>query len=194
MVFLMMKPIKSSKTKPPRATPDERIPRPVKLSTLDDHLEIITRAVFQAGLSWAMIDSQWGAFEAGFDHFSVERVANYGEFDIDRLMSTDGIVHSAKKIAGTIANAKALIELGRRFGSIDAYLARFSSYDELRADVRERFAFVGDLSTYYWLFRTGNPVPRFEDWIARQPKDHPRMREMVLTGRAEGNSSERSGF
>lgn len=141
-----------------------------------------------------MIDSQWDAFQTGFEHFAVERVAQYGEFDIDRLMATAGIVHSAKKIAGTIANAKALIALDRQFGSIEAYLARFGSYDELRADVRKRLAFMGDLSTYYWLFRTGNPVPRFEDWIALQPKDHPRMREMVTTGRAEGRSSERAGF
>ncbi len=162
--------------------------------TLDDHLEIMTRAIFQAGLSWAMIDGRWEAFRAGFDRFAVVRVAEYGEFEIDRLMATPGIVHSAKKIAGTIANAKALIATELEFGSVSAYARRFATYGELYADARERFAFLGDLSCYYWLFRTGNPVPLFEDWIAGQPKDHPRMREMIQAGRDDQTSSERASW
>ncbi len=162
--------------------------------TLDDHLEIMTRAVFQAGLSWAMIATRWDAFRAAFDAFAIARVAQYGEGDVERLMTTDGLIHSAKKIAGTIDNAKTLIATDREFGSIAAYVARFASYAALLADARERFAFVGDLGCYYWLFRTGNPVPTFERWIAGQPKDHPRMREMVLAGRAAQTSSERPEF
>jgi 3-methyladenine DNA glycosylase Tag len=176
---------------PKRATPDDRIPRRVVDPTLDDHLEIITRAIFQAGLSWAMIDSRWERFRAAFEGFRIDRVAAYGDFEIDRLMATDGIVHSAKKIAGTAANARTLLALQREHGSISAYVERFSTYRDLFADARERFAFLGDLSCYYWLFRTGNPVPLFEDWIATQPKDHPRMREMVTAGRAAQTSTER---
>ncbi len=162
--------------------------------TINDHLEIMSRAIFQAGLSWAMIDSRWPSFVAAFDGFDAARVAAYGEFEIDRLLNADGIVHSAKKIGGTIENARTLLALEREFGSIAAYAARFSTYAALSADARQRFAFLGDLSCYYWLFRTGAPVPLFEDWIAGQPKDHPRMREMVEAGRAAATSTERPGF
>lgn len=161
---------------------------------LDDHLEIMTRAIFQAGLSWALIDARWEAFRAAFDNFGVARVAEYGDFEVERLMTTDGIIHSAKKIVGTIDNAKTLIATEREFGSITAYAASFATYVDLFADARNRFAFLGELSCYYWLFRTGNPVPLFEDWIAGQPKDHPRVREMVLAGRTDATSSERAGF
>jgi hypothetical protein len=176
---------------PKRATPNERIPRRVMQPTLDDHLEIITRAIFQAGLSWALIDARWDVFRQSFDAFAVERVAAYDDGEIERLMAVDGIIHSAKKLRGTVENAQALVAVARDFGGIDAYIAGFSTYAQVLADARERFAFMGDLSCYYWLFRTGNPVPVFERWIAGQPKDHPRMREMVLAGRAEGTSSER---
>jgi 3-methyladenine DNA glycosylase Tag len=140
-----------------------------------------------------MIAARWDAFRAAFDNFCVERVVDYDNFDIDRLMATDGIVHSGKKIAGTIANARALVTIECEFGSVGAYVAHFPTYREVYAEARERFAFLGDLSCYYWLFRTGNPVPMFEDWIATQPKDHPRVREMVMTGRAERTSTERPG-
>jgi hypothetical protein len=180
--------------RPRRSTPDEQIPRRVLHPTLDDHLEIMTRAIFQAGLSWAMIAARWEAFKTAFERFDVGRVSQYGEFDIERLMLSDGVIHSAKKIAGTIDNAKTLIALEREFGSIANYAGRFTNYAELFADARGRFAFLGDLSCYYWLFRTGNPVPSFEVWIARQSSDHPRVREMVIAGRNDGTSSERDGF
>jgi 3-methyladenine DNA glycosylase Tag len=158
--------------------------------TLDDHLAVISRAVFQAGLNWAIITARWEIFRAAFDDFAVDRVATYGEADVERLMTTDGIVHSASKIAGTIANARALIAIVAEFGSVSAYVARFETYDALFADARTRFAFLGDLSCYYWLFRTGEPVPPFERWMERQERDHPRMREMVTLAREAGASSE----
>jgi hypothetical protein len=183
-----------AKSKLASSPADPRIPRRVIDPTLSDHLGIMTRAVFQAGLSWAIIAARWEAIDAAFERFDVARIAGYDAGDIDRLMATEGIIHSRKKFAGTIANARTFIKLERECGSIATYVNRFGRYDDLFADVHRRFAFVGDLSCYYWLFRTGNPVPTFERWIAAQPKDHPRMREMVATGRAEGTSSERADF
>jgi len=171
-------------------TPAEDVPRRVTAPSLDDHLEIMTRAIFQAGLSWAIIAARWPAFRTAFDGFAIDRVAAYGEADVERLMQTDGILHSRSKIEGTIKNAQTLRTLVQAFGSIDAYTARFADYDALYADTRTRFSYVGDLSCYYWLFRTGLPVPRFERWMKRHDKDHPRMREMVLAGRAAGTSTE----
>jgi len=116
----------------------------------------------------------------------------YGEFEIERIMATEGVVHSRKKIAGTIENARALQTIVREAGSVHAYAASFATYDDLFADARKRFAFLGDLSCYYWLFRTGEAVPPFELWMERQTSDHPRMREMVVLARAAGTSSERA--
>jgi len=175
-----------------KPTPTEKIPQVIASPTLDDHLAVITRAVFQAGLNWAIITAHWDAYLAAFDAFSVERVAAYGEADIERLMQTDGIVHSQKKIVGTIANARALQAVIAEFGSIHAYATHVAGYDELYADVKRRFAFVGDLSCYYWLFRTGEAVPPFEVWMEGQERDHPRMREMVTLARDAGRSPERA--
>jgi hypothetical protein len=147
--------------------------------TLDDHLAVISRAIFQAGLSWALIDARWTAFCAAFDDFRVDVVAQYGEADVERIMAADGVIHARSKIAGTIANARALQALVTEHGSVTAYVRSFADYDALYADAKRRFAFLGDLSCYYWLFRTGHPVPRLERWMAFQDRDHPRMREMV---------------
>ena len=38
---------------------------------------------------------------------------------------------------------------------------------------------MGDLNVWYFLFRTGEPVPRFEPWVETIAGTHPRMHEMV---------------
>ena len=164
---------------PKRPTPEDRIPRVVENPALSDHLAIITRAVMQAGMSWAFIYSRWDDYTAAFEGFDVAKVAAYSDLDVDRLMNADGIIHSKSKIEGTIRNAGVLLELEREHGSISAYQTSFADYDAIRRDTKKRFAFLGDLSTYYWLFRTGAPVPDLEDWMKGQDRDHPRMREMV---------------
>jgi hypothetical protein len=175
---------------PRTPTPPERIPRIITEPALDDHLAVISRAIFQAGLSWALIEARWEAFRGAFDDFRVEIVAGYGEADVERIMETDGVVHARAKIAGTIANARALRAIVAEHGSVEAYVRGFADYAALYADAKVRFAFLGDLSCYYWLFRTGNAVPPFERWLEGQDRDHPRMREMVEFGRSEGRSPE----
>ena len=168
---------------PKRPTPPDRIPRVVENPTLDDHLAIVTRAVMQAGLSWAFIDATWDAYIANFDNFDTRRVAAYGDADIERLMAAAGIIHSRSKIAGTIKNAQTLLALEAEFGSLRAYHDSFATYDDARKDAKKRFAFMGDLNTYYWRFRTGATVPDLEEWMKNQERDHPRMREMVTLAR-----------
>ncbi|MDB5041424.1 MAG: DNA-3-methyladenine glycosylase [Candidatus Eremiobacteraeota bacterium] len=169
---------------PKRPTPEDRIPRVIENPTLDDHLAVITRAVMQAGMSWAFIDSRWDDYVAAFEDFAIEKVAAYDDTDVDRLMNTDGIIHSKSKIEGTIKNAGALIDIVAEFGSVRAYHESFATYDDARKDAKKRLAFMGDLNTYYWRFRTGATVPDLEEWMKGQERDHPRMREMVTLGRA----------
>ena len=162
---------------PKRPTPPERIPRVVENPALSDHLAIITQAIFQAGLSWAFIDARWERYVAEFDGFDAAKVAAYDEAAVARLMQATDIVHSRAKIEGTIRNARALIAIEREFGSVRAYQASFASYDELRRDTAKRFAYLGDMNTYYWLFRTGAPVPGRRDVdedADRRPPAHPR--------------------
>ncbi|MFT2628497.1 DNA-3-methyladenine glycosylase I, partial [Escherichia coli] len=70
----------------------------------------MTRAVFQAGVSWAMIENKWKNFQTAFDNFDADKVANYTDADIERLANDQGIFRSRAKITGTIANAKMLVK------------------------------------------------------------------------------------
>jgi len=60
-----------------------------------------------------------------FDRFDPERVAGYGEADVERLLADPGIVRNRLKIQAAIANARAFLQVQEQWGSFDAYLWRF---------------------------------------------------------------------
>lgn len=155
------------------------IPERIDPKSLADYLEIMSKAVFQAGVSWQLIDSKWEAFHEVFLGFDPYKIAKFTDADVDRLMSDERLFRSRNKFQATIANAKMLIELDKQFGGIKNYLRSKDSYEKLSADIRKRFKFVGELSVYYFLFRTSEKVPPFEQWISTIEGDHPRMREMI---------------
>ncbi len=136
-------------------------------------------------MSWALIDGKWPAYERLFEGFDPERVARFDDFDIDRIATDPGIVRTRKKVAATVENARTMLALDREHGGFARYLRSFGAYDALSADLKRRFAFLGELSAYYFLFRVREPVPPFEEWEQTVPGDHPRMREMVLLARGE---------
>ena len=168
----------------------EAIPDQIADPSPAAYLEVISRAVFQAGLSWSSIAKNWEAYRAAFDGFDPRRVALYGEADVERLMETQGVLHSARKIRATVENAQALLELDRTHGGIRAYLRAFPDYAALAKDLRSRFKFMGEMNAWYFLFRVREPVPQFEHWVTTIPGEHPRMKEMVDKARSAGTSTE----
>lgn len=155
------------------------IPERIEPKDLSDYLDVMTRAIFQAGLSWKLIAAQWPAFREAFSNFDANIVSQMTESDINRLCADTRITRSRRKIEATVKNAATMLELDRRYKGFKNYLHSFDSYEKLSNDIRKRFKFMGELSVYYFLFRVKEPVPEFNGWIQTIEGDHPRMREMV---------------
>jgi 3-methyladenine DNA glycosylase Tag len=162
------------------------VPERIEHPTPADALAVISRAVFQAGLSWKLIEAKWDAYLRLFEGFDPVRVAAFDSLDVERILADGGVVRTRKKIEGTVHNARAVLTIDREFAGIERYLRAFGTYGELATDLRERIAFLGELSAYYAIFRLGGDVPRFEDWELTVKGDHPRMREMIAHARANG--------
>ncbi|MBV9149806.1 MAG: DNA-3-methyladenine glycosylase I [Candidatus Eremiobacteraeota bacterium] len=161
------------------------IPERAEPHSLDGYLEVMTRAVFQAGVSWAMIAQRWDAFRRAFCNFECARVAAFDDLDIERALQ-ENILRSPKKVRATIGNAQTMLALDKEYGGFKDYLRSFSSYDALSTDIRRRFKFMGAMNVWYLLFRVGETVPPFEEWVKTIPGDHPRMQEMVEKARRDG--------
>jgi DNA-3-methyladenine glycosylase I len=86
--------------------------------------ELLTLEGAQAGLSWVTILKRREGYRRAFEGFDIERIAAYGEADVARLLQDSGIVRNRAKIAATIGNARAVLELQRE-GTFDAYVWSF---------------------------------------------------------------------
>ncbi len=73
--------------------------------------ERLTLEAFQSGLSWLTILRKRPAFRTAFSGFEIEKVAAFGEADVDRLLADPGIVRNRAKIEAALANARAALDL-----------------------------------------------------------------------------------
>jgi DNA-3-methyladenine glycosylase I len=116
--------------------------------------ELLTLEGAQAGLSWDTILKRREGYRRAFDGFDIGRIASYGEADVARLLQDAGIIRNRAKVAATIGNARALLEIQRE-DSFDAYiwrfvggrtkLNRFASLAEIPAQTAESQAMSKDL-------------------------------------------------
>ncbi len=119
---------------------------------------------FQSGLSWLTILRKREAFRAAFAGFEIDRVAAFGEADVERLLGDAAIVRNRAKILAAIANARAAAALDEPLEElIWSYAPPSRQRPAGRADVpavtpeskalarelkRRGFAFVGPTTVY----------------------------------------------
>ncbi len=125
------------------------------------YFENMTRAIFQAGLSWKMIGKKWPNFRKAFENFSIEKVAKFDESDLARLMADKGIVRNRRKIEATINNAKEFREIKKEFGSFQSYLDsldKSQNYALVIKELAKRFQRMGPSSARIFLYSVGEDV------------------------------------
>jgi DNA-3-methyladenine glycosylase I len=87
--------------------------------------EFLVLEGFQAGLTWELILKRREALRKAFDSFDPERIAEYTDEDVRRLMSNPDIIRNRAKILATINNARRFKEIQEGFGSFDAFVWQF---------------------------------------------------------------------
>jgi len=89
---------------------------------------------FQAGLSWLTILRKRENFRKAFEDFDFRKMARYGEADIQRLLSDEGIIRHRGKIEAAINNAGRMLELLEEYESFAQYLEGYRPAPESRPD------------------------------------------------------------
>jgi len=93
----------------------------------DDRMlfEFLTLEGAQAGLSWQTILNKRAAYRVAFVGFDPARVAAFDQDRIEELMHDAGIVRNRLKIESTVSNARAVLSVQSKYGSLDRYLWSF---------------------------------------------------------------------
>ena len=127
---------------------------------------------FQAGLSWITILRKRPRFREVFAGFEPETVAQFGEADVERLMTDAGIIRNRAKILATIGNARLVVEMapgeldevmwsfapasGRRPRSLAEVPATTPESDAMSKALRKSgFRFVGSTTMYALMQSSG---------------------------------------
>ncbi|MGA7325716.1 MAG: DNA-3-methyladenine glycosylase I [Rhodomicrobium sp.] len=113
---------------------------------------------FQSGLSWITILRKREAFRKAFAGFDVEKMARFGEAEIDRLLADPGIIRHRGKIEAAIANARAYLALAGR----------------------------QSLTAFFWAFVNGEAIQNRFATMAEVPAETPLSRKIAKELKARG--------
>lgn len=133
-----------------------------------NHFMYLLMECMSCGLSWQLILHKREVFRECFADFDAAKVAAFTDSDVERIMNTDGMIRSERKIRGMINNAQCFINVQREFGSFDKYIWGFTGgktmvypshqhelatrndlSDRISADMKKRgFKYVGSVTIY----------------------------------------------
>jgi DNA-3-methyladenine glycosylase I len=143
-----------------------------------DHtwFEFLTLEGAQAGLSWDTVLKKRTRYREVFANFDPKKIARFSSKKARILLGDPGIIRNRLKIAATISNAQAYLQVQKEFGSFDAYIWAFvggkpkqnawkthrklpastAESDALSKDLQKRgFRFVGSTICYALMQATG---------------------------------------
>ena len=138
--------------------------------------EFLMMEVMQCGLSWGLMMKKREIFRTCFEGFDYHKIAAYGEADIGRILNTEGMIRSRRKVQAIIGNAQCFLKIRQEFGSFSDYLWGFTGgmtmlyrghekgyipasnglSEQISADLRRRgFKYVGAITVYSHLQACG---------------------------------------
>ena len=88
--------------------------------------EFLMLEVMQCGLSWSLMLKKREIFRKCFDGFDFEKISEYGEEDIQRILNTEGMIRSRRKTEAVINNAICFRKIREEYGSFSEYLWAYS--------------------------------------------------------------------
>lgn len=144
----------------------------------DDYrqFEFLMMEVMQCGLNWNMMIQKREIFRQCFDGFDYDKVAAYGDGDVERILAVEGMIRSRRKVEAVIHNARRFQEIREEYGSFSRYIWSFSKgktilyaghqkgripasnklSDEVSRDLKKRgFKYMGSITVYSHLQACG---------------------------------------
>jgi len=132
-----------------RRTPDHR------------YLSGMTRAIFQAGFVWRIVEAKWSGFEEAFGEFDPGAVARLSEKRLQLLARDTRIIRNPQKIRAVRDNASFLVALREEHGSASRFFASWPVEDivGLWDVLKLRGSRLGGTSGQFFLRRLGKDTP-----------------------------------
>ena len=116
-------------------------PQKIEPQSLADYLEVMCKAVFHSGMSWAVVEAKWPDIKEAMHDFDPVKIAFLSEKELDELAQDKRVIRNRRKLAVIIKNAQTMRDLEEEHGSFQGYLRSHGDYDATEKDLRKRLAF-----------------------------------------------------
>lgn len=132
--------------------------------------EMLILESFQAGLSWECVLNKREDFIKAYDDFDIDKICNYDNNKIEKLLLNEKIIRNKLKINTSIKNAKIFKDIQKEYGTFYNYLKTFTKgkivyeidkttselSDSISKDLQKRgMKFVGSTIIYSYLQAIG---------------------------------------
>jgi 8-hydroxy-5-deazaflavin:NADPH oxidoreductase len=121
-------------------------------------LEHLSRSVFEAGISWRVVEAKWDGIQEAFHGFDPAQVAAMPPAEIAATENDARVIRNKAKIRATVDNAREVLAILDSCGSIRAYFASFPDAGAAAADMRRRFKFLGDTGVWRLLTNAARDI------------------------------------
>jgi DNA-3-methyladenine glycosylase I len=125
---------------------------------------------FQSGLSWITVLKKRESFRKAFDDFNINKIVDYDDGKVRKLLENENIIRHEGKIRATISNAKVFMEIQKEYGSFSDYIWGFTDGEIIKAEYKTKselsdkiskdlkkkgMKFVGSTTVYSYLEAIG---------------------------------------
>lgn len=123
----------------------------------DRMLAMMTRAINQAGFSWAVIEKKWPQFEEAFFGFDVGRLSLLPPDHWEAYTQDKRVVRNWQKINAVRDNVYFIAETAAKHGSFGQFLAKWPESDQigLMAHLKKHGSRLGGQSALWFLRNVG---------------------------------------
>src|SRR3990170_132007 len=115
---------------------EHRAPEKIQPRSLADYLEVMSKAVFQTGISWKVVENKWPGIREAFRVFDPAAIVALTPEDLDTITADPRVIRNRRKIEAIVENAGSMLELERRHGTFRSYLRSHGGFEETVKDMR----------------------------------------------------------
>ena len=153
-------------------------PRQITATGPADQFEVLTRAVFNAGMTWRVVEARWAAIADTFADFDPGTVAGYDEHDVERLLADERLIRSRGKLAAIPDNARTFVRLAGENGGFDTWLRCVGDYYARERALCRQFRYIGEFGAYWSQYTLRMDVPDHREWARARGRTLPaRLRD-----------------
>jgi len=119
--------------------PEMEAPKQTKAKTAGVYLEVMSKAAFQGGMSWEVVEVKWLRTREWFRNFDSVQVAKMTPSDIDRLAKNERVIRNRRNLEAVVTNAQRLLET--KHGSVKKYLPSHGDFESTVPATKKDFKF-----------------------------------------------------